>query len=269
MTGHSSPHPAPGWETLAAELSEVGVPDEQARVYVQLLRRGPSGAGELAHSLGLSRPRAYRLLDGLAHQGFVSTGVGRPRRFSAARPDAVLGALRDRALGALGHLDRVQSVLAARLDALREQAAEEERVPHFTVVRSLNALASAAQELYQGAEERIEVLLGRQGTQRLLPALVANPALAGRAEEGLTVRVLAPAQLRLQPEAGVEQRWLNDDALASLAMADGRDVLMVVDAAPQGNVKESALGVRSNAAPFVSMQGLLFQRLWESSRQRE
>lgn len=259
---------APGWEALAAELADVGVPPEQARVYVQLLRRGPCGAGELASSLALSRPRAYRLLDGLAHQGFVSTGTGRPRRFAAARPHAVLGALRDRTLGALGHLDRVQAILAAKLDALRQQADEDAETPHFTVVRSLNALGRAAQELYEGAEERIEVLLGRHGTQRLLPALVNTPALAGRAKQGVTVRLLAPAQVRLQADPPVQRRHLNEEALASLAMADGRDVLMVVDAAPQGSVKESALGVRSNALPFVSMQEILFRRLWDSARSK-
>lgn len=265
MTDGSRNGSTPAWETLAGELAGVGVPREQARVYVQLLRRGPCGAGEVAQALGLSRPRAYRLLDGLAHQGFVSTGTGRPRRFSAARPNSVLGALRDRTLDALGHLDRVQSLLAARLEALREQAHESEEGPHFTVVRSLNALASAAQELYEGAEERIEVLLGRHGTQRLLPAF-ACPALAGRAEEGLTVRLLAPAQVRLPGDPPVQRRHLADEALATLALADGRDVLLVVDAAPQGSIKESALGVRSNAPPFVSMQEILFRRLWDNAR---
>lgn len=268
MDSARAPAGGTGWEALAAEVAEVGVPHEQARVYVQLLRRGPCGAGELAQSLNLSRPRAYRLLDGLAHQGFVSTGTGRPRRFSAARPHAVLGALRDRTLGALGHLERVQGILAAKLEALREKASEDAQAPHFTVVRSLNALASAAQELYEGAQERIEILLGRHGTQRLLPALVTNPALSGRAGDGVTVRLLAPAQLRLQTEPPVQRRHLNEEALASLAMADGRDVLMVVDAAPQGNVKESALGVRSNATPFVSIQEILFRRLWETARSK-
>jgi sugar-specific transcriptional regulator TrmB len=259
---------APGWEALAAELADVGVPREQARVYVHLLRRGPSGAGDVAQALGLSRPRVYRLLDGLSHQGFIATGTGRPRRFAAARPPVVLSALRDRALGTLGHLDRVQAILASRLEALREQADEERDAPHFTVVRSLNALASAAQELYSGAQERIEVLLGRDGTQRLAPALLGCPALAGRAAQGLTVRVLAPAQakLPLPKEPPVQRRHLGEEALASLALADGRDVLLVVDAAPQGSVRESALGVRSNAASFVSMQEILFRRLWEGAR---
>lgn len=265
MSRNANGKPPPTWEQMAAELADVGVPDEQARVYVQLVRRGPSSAGELAQVLRISRPQTYRLLESLTQAGFVTAGLGRPRLFSGAAPGNVLGALRDRNQRALAHLDRVQDLLAARLEALSKKAGEEEEGPHFTVMRGTDALAGAAEALYRGASQRIDVLLGQDASMTMFDAILRKDVLAKKARDGLDIRVLAPPQARI-PTVPFERRDLANEALVTLVLADGRDALMAMQAGPEKGEKghDATLSVRSNAPPFVATQHLLFDHLWRA-----
>ncbi|MEK6976334.1 MAG: helix-turn-helix domain-containing protein [Candidatus Thermoplasmatota archaeon] len=257
------------WEQVAAELSDVGVPDDQARVYVQLLRRGPSPASDLAQVLAISRPQAYRLLEALAEAGFVTAGIGRPRLFAAAAPDAVLRSLRERSQRTLAHLDRVRDLLASRLGALRKQADEADDGPHFTVVRGVDALSSAAKDLCHAADERIDVLVGDASTKTLFGQVLGGDLLAEKARGGVGIRLLLPPGIPAQGrDVPLQRRHLDHDSLASLVLADGRDALMVLDPVPAGRVEEATLGVRTNAAPFVSTQALLFESLWVAAQER-
>lgn len=245
------------------ELSDVGVPAEQARMYIQLVRRGPSTATELAELLRISRPQAYRLLEALAHEAYVSASVGRPRMFTAAPPDSVLRSLRERTQRSLSHLDRVQGMLAARLEALRQKNEDEETGPHFTVMRGMDAVAKASQDLVRAADARIDVLLAHDVSEALFEAVLDRELLASKSRAGVDIRVLAPPQARV-PVTAAQRRPLDNEPMVTLVLGDGRDAVMAITTPATGTRGgEDVLGVRSNAAPFVATQLMLFERLWK------
>lgn len=245
------------------ELGDVGVPQEQARMYVQLVRRGPSTASELADLLRISRPQAYRLLEALSHEAYVTASLGRPRMFTAAPPDSVLRSLRERTQRSLAHLDRVQGMLASRLEALREKHDDEETGPQFTVMRGVDALAKASQDVLRAADERIDVLLAHDVSEGLFEAVLDRELLADKAREGVDIRVLAPPQARV-PVNSAQRRPLDNEPLVTLVLGDGRDAVMAITTPGKGSRGgDDILSVRSNAPPFVATQLLLFDRLWK------
>lgn len=248
---------------MAQELADVGVPQDHARMYVQLVRRGPSTATELAEILGISRPQAYRLLEALTHDAFVTPSLGRPRTFSAAEPASVLQALRERTQRSLEHIDRVQGLLASRLAALRKQADEGDLGPQFAVLRGIDALAKTAQDVCRVADERIDVLVGQDAGAQIVDAVLHQGILSNKARDGVQVRVLAPPQARIAM-AQVERRELTDRPLVTLVLADESDALMALTAPARGRGQEATLGVRSNALPFVASQRMLFDSLWHA-----
>lgn len=261
---HNGPQTGPTWEQMSQELADVGVPEDHARMYVQLVRRGPSTATELAEILRISRPQAYRLLEALTHDAFVTPSLGRPRTFAAAEPSSVLQALRERTQRSLEHIDRVQGLLATRLASLRKQADDSDMGPQFAVLRGVDALAKTAQDVCRLADERIDVLVGQDASAQIFEAVVHQGILSNKAREGVQVRVLAPPQARIA-SASLERRHLDQPPLVTLVLADEADALMALTAPARGRGQESTLGVRSNAMPFVASQRLLFDALWGRS----
>lgn len=265
---NAAPGTGPTWETMIQELSEVGVPVEQARMYVHLVRRGASTATELAETLRISRPQAYRLLEALTHEAYVSSSVGRPRMFTAAPPESVLRSLRERTQRSLAHLDRVQGTLASRLEALRQKHEDEETGPHFTVMRGIDAVAKASQDVIRAAAERIEVLLAHDVSDHLFEAVLDRDLLAGKARDGIDIRVLASPQARV-PVSAAQRRPIHLEPTVTLLMGDGRDAVMAITTpATSGRGGEDVLAVRSNAPSFVATQQLLFDRLWKDGPSR-
>jgi sugar-specific transcriptional regulator TrmB len=252
---------------MVQELADVGVPPEQARMYIQLVRRGSSTATELADLLRISRPQAYRLLEALAHDAYVTASVGRPRMFTAAAPETVLRSLRERTQRSLNHLDNVQGLLATRLEALRQKHADEEAGPQFTVMRGIDAVAKASQDVCRSAGERIDILLAHDASEPLFEAVLDRGVLASKSAEGVGIRVLAPPQARIAV-APAQRRHLDNEPLVTLVLADGRDAVMAISTPAKGARGDDILGVRSNAAQFVATQVLLFNHLWAAGPAR-
>jgi HTH-type transcriptional regulator, sugar sensing transcriptional regulator len=58
---------------LISQLTDVGLSDKEARVYVGMLTLGPSGVQEIADASGVNRATTYLMLESLVHRGLAST----------------------------------------------------------------------------------------------------------------------------------------------------------------------------------------------------
>ena len=84
-------------QLVIRELKKIGLSEKEARLYLALLRKGPSSAQKLAIALDITRPTSYRLLEDLVDRGLVRR-VNVPqkavKRFAAKAPDELLSLLR-------------------------------------------------------------------------------------------------------------------------------------------------------------------------------
>jgi sugar-specific transcriptional regulator TrmB len=71
-------------------LSALGLGREEAQLYTILVERGPSTVGALAPVAGLSRTKAYHVLDGMVAGGLATLVSERPRTYAAADPDRMV-----------------------------------------------------------------------------------------------------------------------------------------------------------------------------------
>ena len=263
-------------EAIAHQLAQLGMGEDEAAVYVQLWRVGPSKAAELAQSLRHSRPRTYRALAVLAQDGFVSLGAGRPRLYTAVPPGALFEALQARAEALTASVRKSQGELVPELGRMGAGAAKTNAI-QFTTVRGLDALINQAHGIYAKAERGIDMLFTHQGGRELLRAVDNQSLLAKRARDGVRVRLL----LRSAPDTAtawavsdefpnVDVRLVDTDVISTAVVVDGRETLVVVAANPAARYEpELAVAFRTDAAEFVAMQGLLFDRLWSSATQLE
>lgn len=71
-------------------LVAIGLDAVEARVYSALIESGPSTVGRLAPSTGLSRTKAYSVLDGMVAKGMAVLVSERPLTYAAVDPEALL-----------------------------------------------------------------------------------------------------------------------------------------------------------------------------------
>ncbi|MEM4610180.1 MAG: helix-turn-helix domain-containing protein, partial [Thermoproteota archaeon] len=71
------------FEKLQEELGEYGLTDNEAKVFIHLLKMGPMKASEIGLSLGISRTEVYNILTSLQNKGIIEASLDRPARFSA------------------------------------------------------------------------------------------------------------------------------------------------------------------------------------------
>lgn len=70
----------------------------ETKVWLALLSKGLASAGEIADISGVPRSRTYDVLESLEKQGFAMQKIGKPVKYFAVKPTAVIEKLKKRAL---------------------------------------------------------------------------------------------------------------------------------------------------------------------------
>ena len=70
----------------------------ETKVWLALLSRGISSAGEIAEISGVPRSRTYDVLESLEKSGFVIQKIGKPVKYIAVKPETVIEKLKNNTL---------------------------------------------------------------------------------------------------------------------------------------------------------------------------
>jgi sugar-specific transcriptional regulator TrmB len=69
----------------------------ETKVWLALLAKGISSAGEIAEMSGVPRSRTYDVLEGLEKRGFAIEKIGKPVKYIAVKPEVVIEKLKNNA----------------------------------------------------------------------------------------------------------------------------------------------------------------------------
>ena len=116
-------------------LRSIGLNLYERRLWVALLARGTSTAGELSEIANVPRSRAYDVLQSLADKGFVIVQTGKPIKYIAVPPEEAI--------------DRAKKKLE---DDIREMQERLDELKQSPVMRELNDLFSQGLKLVSPAE---------------------------------------------------------------------------------------------------------------------
>src|SRR3989344_5733735 len=72
------------------KLKDFGLNSYESKLWVALLSRGVSTAGELSDISSVPRSRAYDVLESLEKKGFIVMKVGKPIKYLAVPPAEVV-----------------------------------------------------------------------------------------------------------------------------------------------------------------------------------
>jgi sugar-specific transcriptional regulator TrmB len=140
------------------DLTPFGFTPTESQVYGALLRLGPSTGYAVAHATRVARANTYGALEGLTGRAAAIRLPGRPARYRAVDPRALIAQLAAEQGEALDRLSQ----------ALRDASTPVE--PENRVVAGARATANLVMQLVARAGQRVECVLAAELLRPSLPA---------------------------------------------------------------------------------------------------
>lgn len=262
----------PGSDLLEL-LAQHGVPPKGARVYLAASRTGPQTASELGRLAAVSRVEAYRLIKQLEADGLLEATGGRPKRFAALPPDALL----DRWIRhASDHVRRLEQGRSKILSDWEEARTEfDERDPRkFAVLEGRETIHRFLVRRLGTAERKVYVSASGRTLSRMID-VGTDRALRDAHSRGVRVRIVTEvnppnlldakhlasfAELRHSP-GPVMNRSVVIDGLGALVYVSGEEGF--------GRSDEEQVALWSSAPKFVQLARDYHRRLWGPAERAE
>ena len=139
-------------------MKKIGFSEQEIKIYLALLRIGPSTASRVASEAGIDRATTYRFLDSLIGKGAVSYFVtNNVKRFSAAHPSRLVEDLREKT--------KQMELIVPELEGLILQSGEETRVELY---KGKEGLKSIMKDILRDRKEYTSLVRWRNFSQNSL-----------------------------------------------------------------------------------------------------
>ncbi|MGP8076099.1 MAG: TrmB family transcriptional regulator [Thermoplasmata archaeon] len=254
-------------------LSQHGVPEKGARVYLAACRGGAMTASELARVSAVNRVEAYRFIKQLTVEGLLRPTGARPRRFEALPPDDLVDRWIHRASERLHQLETDRDRVLAEWAEGRDEF--DDRDPRkFAVLEGKEAIRRFLQKRIGTAEHQILVSAGGRALSRFID-LGLDRAFREASGRGVKVRVVTEVHSQNLVEAkhfagfselrhsssAVGNRTVVFDRLGSLVYVSSEDGL--------GRSGEEQVALWSSAPMFIRLACDYHRRLWTPATRAE
>jgi sugar-specific transcriptional regulator TrmB/CheY-like chemotaxis protein len=114
-------------------LEDYGLTEEEARVYVGVLRMGTGKVSEISHFTNTDRVKGYKILENLRSEGYVTSTLSSPILFSANDPRTTFDDLLKKKKGEIQRLEKNHDRLIENLEKLKGHHAES-NLPKLSVI---------------------------------------------------------------------------------------------------------------------------------------
>ncbi|MEM4268148.1 MAG: helix-turn-helix domain-containing protein [Candidatus Woesearchaeota archaeon] len=253
------------------KLKDFGLNSYEAKIWVALLSRGVSSAGELSDISNVPRSRTYDVLESLEKKGFIVMRIGKPIKYIAVPPTEVV--------------ERVKKNI---LDEAKKQAELVEEIKRDVVLEELNQLYSQGIEvvepsdfsasfrdrtnMYQNlntmiktAEQSIVIMTTTKGLIRKADAL--KKSLEKAKTRGVSIRIAAPitkeTKAAVETLSSVADLRHIDNIKARFCIVDGKQMTFSLMDDEKVNQNYDG-GVWVNTEFFANAMQKMFEHVWAS-----
>lgn len=154
-------------------LKGIGLNLYERRLWVALLARGTSTAGELSEIANVPRSRSYDVLQSLADRGFVVVQTAKPIRYVAVAPDEALERskkkLEEEVLRMHERIDELKdSPLMRELNEVFQQGLKLISPEEMTgALKGKYSVLQQMETMFRGASQRINIVTTPEGMNEL------------------------------------------------------------------------------------------------------
>ena len=151
-------------ETLLADEREVmplledfGLEEEEARVYLGVLRMGSGKVSEISHFTNTDRVKGYKILEGLSNQGLVSSTLSSPIVFSANDPKTSFENILKKKKSEVERLEKNQKHLLEILENIKGRQAEA-NLPKLTIVSGRDNIYDQIKKIIEDTKDELYIV---------------------------------------------------------------------------------------------------------------
>lgn len=253
-------------------LKDFGLNSYERKLWIALLSRGVSTAGELSDISNVPRSRAYDVLESLEKKGFIIVKVGKPIKYLAVAPSEVI--------------ERVKKKVAEEAD---ERSKMLSQLKDSDILEQLNSLHTDGVTLvdptdrsgaFRGQEKIYEHLTMMIKNAKKSITLMTSPTgltrkydffanhLKRAAKAGVNIQIMVSPNADKELVENFSQFAkikMAKNSITRFCMVDGKDLLLFLTD-DQKVHKSYDCAVWVEAPYFVEYFGRLFDQEWKGSK---
>lgn len=252
-------------------LKLFGLNSYEAKIWVALLSRGVSSAGELSDISNVPRSRSYDVLESLEKKGFIVMKIGKPIKYIAVPPNEVLERVKQRIrqeaeLEATNLTKLKDSELLSDLSVLHTKGVDLVEPTDLTgSFRGRDRVYDQLHMMVKSAQEEFILVTTTNGLARKAEFLLR--ALQKASERGVSIKIAAPLSEETKEAEellkGIAEIRHLDHVRARFAIADGQEITFLLfddqDIHPSYDV-----GIWANTPFFAQAITQLFEIVWNT-----
>ncbi len=179
-----------------SKLKDFGLNSYESKLWIALLSRGMSTAGELSDISNVPRSRAYDVLESLEKKGFIIVKVGKPIKYLAVPPAEVIVRVKKRIQEEAEQREKILSQLkdSQILNELSQLHSEGVKLVDPTdksgAFRGREKGYDHLLSLIKSAKKSVTIMTSLEGVERKYN-LLANP-LRKAAKNGISIKFMVP-----------------------------------------------------------------------------
>ncbi len=257
------------------KLKQFGLNSYEVKIWVALLSRGISTAGELADISNVPRSRSYDVLESLEKKGFIIMKVGKPIKYIAVTPSEVLERVKKRieedAKSSIKAMDNLrESDILSELNALHGQGAElVEPTDLSGSLKGRGNVYNQMESMIKAAEKSIIIMTTTEGLIRKYDNFKVH--LEKAAKRGVDIKIAAPIAPETDKIAKELSRFAKikhvEKVDARFCLVDGSQLAFMLSNENIDPSYDSGLWVNTDA--FSRALETMFNETWNSTKIKE
>jgi sugar-specific transcriptional regulator TrmB len=180
------------FEDSAKKLSEFGLTNYEAKVYLAAVKLGPTSASKISKIAKIRREEVYRTLPKLEKAGLIDRVLGRPVKIRAMPIKEALTFLINRkeeqAKQEISDLNSKRESILDSFEAETEEVDFEEETYHFSLISEKDAVAARTSAMIDESKNSIDIVDSSADVVRFI--LTYADALRNTIKRNVTVRIL-------------------------------------------------------------------------------
>lgn len=253
-------------------LKQIGLNLYERKLWVALLSRGTSTAGELSSLAKVPHSRTYDVLESLAEKGFVMIQSAKPLKYVAIDPSEALERskkkLKENLDITLERITKLQnSSVLKELEKIHKKGFQLIEPGEMTgSLKGRNSMHQQLETVFKNAKKSISIFTTDKGLEDL--DLVHTNILKKAANKGIKIRIAVPSKKNIIPVVNKLKQFAEVrkagklDIMGRFVVVDGDHVVMALTGEDVHPTQDFAFWSQSEHVAS-DLLGPMFDHIWQ------
>lgn len=261
---------------LLNKLKAFGLNTYEAKLWMALLSRGVSTAGELSDIANVPRSRSYDVLESLEKKGFIMMKLGKPIKYVAVKPSEVLDRVKKR-------IENEAQTQTRMIDNIKNsEVLEELRVLHSRGIQTVdpgdltgsikgqNNIYTHVSSAIKNAEKSVIIMTTDEELVRYVDQL--KKALSRAHRNDVSIKIAAPITDVSREAVEILREYAEikhiDSISARFIIVDDKDITFMLtdDKKIHSNYD---VGIWASSDFFCASMKNMFENVWKTLEAKE